>query len=265
MQIENRTFVVTGGGNGIGREVVRELLGRGARVAAADRDETALEDLAAAAGHHRERLTTHSVDVSRPDQVRQLRDAALRSHDMVDGLINVAGIIHRFVPLLELAVEEVERVMAVNFWGAFHVTRTFLPDLLQRPAACLVTVSSIGALVPPPGQGAYGASKAAVKALTDALQAELRGTGVAVSVVLPGAVLTDIMGNSGLTRNVPEGASDLPAITHPEEAGRVIVEAVESGAPRVLIGADAKGVDRLARLDPEAAIATVAEQTLAMR
>ena len=79
------------------------------------------------------------------------------------------------------------KVMAVNFWGVVHTTKAFLPTLTARPEACLVNVSSMGAFAPVPGQTIYGASKAAVTLLTEGLYAELRESGVAVTVVFPGS------------------------------------------------------------------------------
>ena len=77
-----------------------------------------------------------------------------------------------FARVHDLTVDEIERVMAVNFWGVVHMCKAFLPLLLDRPEACLVNVSSMGALVPVPGQSAYGASIAAVQLLTEGLYAE---------------------------------------------------------------------------------------------
>ena len=76
-------------------------------------------------------------------------------------------------------------MLAVNFWGPVHTTKAFLPHLVARPRAHLVNVSSMGAFLPVPGQTAYGASKAAVRLLTEGLHAELAGTSVSVTVVFP--------------------------------------------------------------------------------
>ena len=76
--------------------------------------------------------------------------------------------------------------MNVNWWGTLRLDRAFLPVLLERPEAHLVNTSSMGGFIPVPGQTIYGATKAAVKLLTEALHAELRGTGVHATVVIPG-------------------------------------------------------------------------------
>jgi NAD(P)-dependent dehydrogenase (short-subunit alcohol dehydrogenase family) len=249
MHIEDKVVVVTGAGNGIGREVTLEVLRRGGRVAALDRDERGLGETAALAGGAGGRLSTHPVDITDRAAVDALPAAVVAGHGAVAALVNVAGVIHRFAPLRDLTVPEMERVMAVNYWGTVHTTRAFLPLLLERPVAALVNVSSMGALVPAPWQGAYGASKAAVKAFTEALQAELQGTAVVVTAVYPGAVRTDIVTNSGL-EDLPAALQAAPTTTRPQDAGRQIVEAIEQRAARVLIGDDAHHADRLSRLDP---------------
>ena len=263
MKIADKVFVVTGGGNGIGREVVLGLLNRGARVAAVDLSEAGLAETTTLAGPAATRLSTHIVNIADRPSVEKLPDEVVAAHGQVDGLINVAGIIQRFVRLADLSYEEMERVMAVNFWGVVNMCKTFLPTLLARPQASLVNVSSMGALVPVPGQGAYGASKAAVKLLTEGLYAELQGTSVAVTVVFPGGVGTNITANSGVamsSRMAEMAKSSTAKVTSAADAARQIIEAVEKGTYRVRIGGDARMMDRLSRLMPKRATALIANR-----
>jgi short-subunit dehydrogenase len=202
------------------------------------------------------------VDVTDRSAVEELRTAVLAAHGAVDGLVNVAGIIHRFARVHELEYAEIEKVMAVNFWGVVHTSKTFLPDLLDRPTASLVNVASMGALAPVPGQSAYGASKAAVKLFTEGLYAELLGTGVAVTIVFPGGVGTGITTNSGV--EVPGRSADSAGtsmtLTTAVDAGRQIVRAIEQGTFRVRIGNDATLIDRLSRIMPKRATELIAKK-----
>lgn len=259
MEISDKVFVVTGGGNGIGREVVLALLTGGGRVAAVDLREEGLAETTtlAAAG---DRLSTHAVDISDRTAVEKLPAAVKKAHGAVDGLVNVAGIIHQFKPISELTFDEIERVMNVNFWGTVNTVKAFLPALLQRPAASVVNVSSMGALVPFPGQSAYGASKAAVKLFTEGLYAELRGTNVAVTLVFPGAVGTNITANSGVQMPGSAGAAQSMKMTTAVSAGAQIVAAIEKGSYKVRIGSDAKLLDRMARLMPQRSTGIIADQ-----
>ncbi len=259
MEIAGKVFVVTGGGNGIGRAVVLDLLDRGARVAAVDLSETGLAETArlAASG----RLTTHVVDIADRDAVDALPEAVVSAHGQVDGVLNVAGIIQPFVPVNDLGHEEIEKVMAVNFWGVVHMCKAFLPRLLERPAASLVNVASMGGLSPVPGQTAYGASKAAVKLFTEGLYAELLDTPVDVTVVFPGAIATNITANSGVAMDRNASAGDATTrMTTAQDAAAQIIAAMEKGAYRATVGSDATLIDRLSRLVPRRATEMVAKK-----
>ncbi|TFG65322.1 MAG: SDR family NAD(P)-dependent oxidoreductase, partial [Gemmatimonadales bacterium] len=155
MQAAGKTIAVTGGGNGIGRELVLNLLGRGARVAAIDINEAGLAETATLAGDKAANLSTHAVNISDRVAVEALPAAIIEAHGQVDGLINCAGIIQPFVPVNDLDYGSIERVMNVNFWGVVNMTKSFLPHLLKRPTAHLVNVSSMGGFMPFPGQSIY--------------------------------------------------------------------------------------------------------------
>src|SRR5690625_7355308 len=121
MQIANKTFVVTGAGNGIGREVALELLRRGARVAGVDISGAALTETAALAGAS-DRFSEHAVDLSDRERGAELPDAVAAAHGAVDGLSNVACIIQRVVPVGELSFEDIEPVINVKLWGTRNTT-----------------------------------------------------------------------------------------------------------------------------------------------
>ncbi len=263
MQITNSVFVVTGGGNGMGREVVLDLLARGARVAAVDLNDDGLAETARLAGAVDDRLSLHMVNVADRTAVLALPDAVIAAHGKVDGLLNVAGIIQPFVKIQDLDFDVMERVMNVNFWGVVNMTKAFLPLLLARPHAAVLNVSSMGGFLPVPGQAVYGASKAAVKLFTEALFAELQETNVAVTVVFPGGVATNITANSGVDTSKMEAAmagKKMPKTTTVAEAGREIIDALEKGSYRLRIGGDARLMDRLSRLAPRRATLLIASQ-----
>lgn len=259
MDIQGKVFVVTGGGAGIGRATVLELLSRGGKVAAVDLNEAGLAEtmVMASAGS---RLSVHPLNIVDREEVLLLPEKVVEEHGQVDGLINVAGIIQQFIHVKDLEFKELERVMNVNFWGTVNTTKAFLPYLLNRHESSLVNISSMGALLPVPGQTAYGASKAAVRLLTEGLFAELQGSPVKVTEVFPGAIGTEITKNSGVERASTGGESAKSKTTSPAEAGRQIVDAVERSTFRVHIGSDAKLFDRLSRLTPQRAILLIAKR-----
>jgi short-subunit dehydrogenase len=256
MQTKGKTIAVTGGGNGIGREVTLELLRRGGRVAALDISEQGLEETVRLAGDAGDRISTHVANIADRAAVEALPEAIVAAYGQVDGLINCAGIIQPFVLLNDLDYGAIERVINVNLWGTIHTNKAFLPHLLGRPEAHIVNISSMGGFLPVPGQTMYGASKAAVKLLTEGLHSELMGTNVHVTVVFPGAIATNISVNSGVA--MPGDAEKQKEtskikMTEPDVAARIIVDGMEKNAYRVTVGSDARMMDRLSRWMPERA------------
>lgn len=249
MQIRNKVFVVTGGGAGIGREVVLALLSRGAKVAAVDLNADGLAETAKLSGASSS-LSTHVLNITDRAAVEELPAAVLAQHQQIDGLVNVAGIIQPFVRVNDLAYADIERVMNVNFWGLLNMVKTFLPELLKRPEGHIVNVSSMGAYAPVPGQSIYGASKAAVKLLSEGLYAELLDTKVGVTIVFPGATATNIAGNSGIAMAGMDASSSKFKMTPPTETARLLVDGIEKNTLHVFAGSDAKMMDRMARYAP---------------
>jgi len=260
MKVQNKVLVVTGGGNGLGRALVLALLGQGARVAAVDISAAGLAetrsraDAGALAGAAAERLSTHRVDITDKVAVAALPEAVLAAHGAVDGLVNNAGIIQPFAPVSDLDDATIQRVMNVNFYGTLAMTRAFLPHLLERPEAAIANVSSMGGFFPFPRQTLYGASKAAVKLFTEGLRAELLGTSVGVTVVFPGAIDTDIAGNSGAAGGLKLDRAHSPIkLLSAEKAARKIIRAIERKRYRALVGTDAVLMDFIYKLSPRLA------------
>ena len=258
MQLVDKVFVVTGGGNGMGREVTLELLRRGARVAAVDLNQGGLAETLTLAGQTKVRLTCHTANVIDREAVAALKADVLAQHPHVDGVVNIAGIIHAFAHFEELPVDVTQRVMDVNFWGTVNVCREFLPVLKARPTSALVNMSSLSALIPFASQTFYGASKAAVKQFSEGLYAEALGTSLTVSTIFPGNISTNLTGNSGVAMIDAKGKK--VRATGPEDAGRAIVDGIAKGRFRILVGSDAKLLDRLVRIAPRWATGIVAKQ-----
>jgi short-subunit dehydrogenase len=258
MQVQGKVWVVTGAGSGMGRELVRQLLHRDARVAAVDRNQAGLVETGELVSVG-DRLSTHVVDIADRDAVDALPDAVVAAHGTVDGVVNNAGIIQPFVPISELDYAAIHRVLDVNLLGTVHMVKAFLPLLLERPEAHVANVSSMGGYFPFPGQTMYGASKAAVKLFTEGLYAELLDTPVAVSVIMPGAVDTGISANSGVEA---PGAADAEGmrITTAEKAARIMVDGITKNRLHIYVGADARLMNLAIRLAPKAATRFVKEQ-----
>jgi short-subunit dehydrogenase len=252
MKIQNKVFVVTGGGNGMGRESVLNLLTKGASVAAVDINKSALDETVKLSGEKQEKLSTYIVNITDKAAVEALPNQIISRYGAIDGIINNAGIIQPFVRLNNLDYDAIERVMKVNFYGTLYVTKAFLPHLLTRPEAHITNISSMGGFLPVPGQTIYGASKAAVKLLTEGLHSELLNTNVRVTVVFPGAMETNIANNSGVgnTLQMEKGQGSIKMLA-PNKAAQIIIDGIEKNRYRILVGSDSAFMDFLCRLSPQ--------------
>jgi NAD(P)-dependent dehydrogenase (short-subunit alcohol dehydrogenase family) len=205
MKIADTAVLVTGANRGLGRTLVEEALRRGAkRVYAGTRQPLAQSD---------GRVTSLTLDVTNSTQIQ----AALERVGSLDILINNAGIsLHD--DLSDRTA--IERLLAVNLFGTYEVTRAFLPSL-TRSRGAIVNVLSLASLAAVPFDPSYSISKAAALSLSQSLRALLAGRGVRVHIVLPGPMDTD------MTRDL-----DMPK-TSPASAARAIFDGVQKGEEEV--------------------------------
>src|ERR1700749_4205471 len=260
--------VVTGGGSGMGRELVRQLAAEGCSVATCDVHGNAVAetaDLASAGAPAGAPLPSHTCDVSDEAQVLRFRDEVLAAHaaDHVDLVFSNAGI-GGGGSFIADPREQWESVFAVDFWGVYYCARAFLPLLIKSTEGVLVNTSSINGFWASLGQGvphtAYSTAKFAVKGFSEALIEDLRvhAPHVRVAVVMPGHVATNIVANSMIAFGVSEGDAyeankgfrDSAPLSA-EGAATIILDGVRSGGWRILVGADAHGLDRWVRACPD--------------
>lgn len=188
----DRVAVVTGAGSGIGAAIAAELGRRGARVHCADIDAASAAATAEGVGN----AEYHQVDVTDAKAVAALADAVYEQDGRVDLLFNNAGIGHAAL------VEDTDpgvwrRVLDVNVMGVVHGLHAFLPRMrAQGGRAHIVNTASAAGLIAPPRMAPYSASKHAVVGLSQSLAAELRGTGVDVTILCPGIINTPIVSSS---------------------------------------------------------------------
>jgi len=191
MNIENKTLLITGANRGIGRALVNEALGRGAkRVYAGTRGTLTIAD---------ERVSPLTLDVTSVEQVQRAADEV----DTLDVLINNAGVaIYDDLTNLEV----IEKHLAVNFLGMLRVTQAFLP-LLKRSNGAIVNNLSLVGLAALPVIPSYSISKAAAFNMTQSLRALLAGKGVTVHAVVLGPIDTDMNRGFEIPKAPPESAA----------------------------------------------------------
>jgi NAD(P)-dependent dehydrogenase (short-subunit alcohol dehydrogenase family) len=211
--------VVTGGGSGMGRELVRQLAAQGCSVATCDVHAEAIAGTAAMAREGAPPgvlVTSHDCDVADEAQVLRFRDELLEAHatDHVDVVFSNAGV-GGGSSFVTDPRESWERTFAVDFWGVYHCARAFLPLLIASGDGVLVNTSSVNGFWATLGPGmpnhAYCTAKFAVKGFTEALIEDLRTNApqVRVAVVMPGHVGTDIVLNSMLANGILPESDDM--------------------------------------------------------
>ena len=263
--------VVTGGGSGMGRELVRQLADQGCSVAACDWHADPVAQTAVMAREGAPPgvwVTSHACDVSDEAQVLRFRDELLGQHarDHVDLVFANAGI-GGAGSFVNDSREEWEHTFAVDWWGVYHCARTFLPLLIASGDGVLVNTSSVNGLWAALGPGmpntAYCAAKFAVRGFTEALIEDLRTNApqVRVAVVMPGHVGTDIIGNTlrahgkdpdQMLIDISNDFRDKAPLSA-AQAATIILDGVRSGTWRILVGQDAAMIDERIRANPEAA------------
>jgi NAD(P)-dependent dehydrogenase (short-subunit alcohol dehydrogenase family) len=258
MKLAGRVAVVTGAGSGIGRGTSLALARRGCALALADVNAEGLAETRALLDPLGVKVSIHPLDVADREAVAAFPQTVLAKHGRADLLFNNAGVAIGGT-FEQVAEEDFDWLMEINFWGVVRMTRAFLPLLRSSDAARIVNVSSIFGIIAPPGQTAYSASKFAVRAFSESLRRELEaeGSSVGVTVVHPGGVATSIAKNA----RPPRGVNDIDLEAQkkrfekflrmpPEKAGEIIVSGVERGKPRVVVGNDARFMAMVERLAP---------------
>lgn len=248
--------VVTGAASGIGRALALQLAGRGASLALSDVDEVHLKETAAMCRTaHRVTVDTAVLDVADRAAVQDYAESIQSSFGRVNMVFNNAGVALG-ADVVDMSWEDFDWLMGINFGGVVNGTKAFLPYLIASGDGHLVNTSSVFGLVGIPSQSAYNAAKFGVRGFTEALRQEMKISRhpVTVTCVHPGGVKTNIVNNA---RGVSDMGADTRTIasmfnniarTTPEKAASIILKGMDKKKPRVLIGADARAFDFVARV-----------------
>lgn len=250
--LTGKTVVVTGAASGIGRALARRLASQGAILALVDKDEAGLIDLCDELAGTACVVSLHVVDVSCRTSMEQLPRDVLARHKAVDVLINNAGVSVGAM-FDDHTIDDAEWLLGINLMGVVYGCKFFLPYLKQSPEAHIVNVSSMFGLFSMPGQAIYSASKAGVRALSEALWTELSGTTVRVTTVHPGTIRSNVIRSSRMfDAQAQEKAVALQQKygMPTDKAALKIVNAIERNKLRVVVGADAHIAELLKRLFP---------------
>ncbi|MBS9536114.1 SDR family oxidoreductase [Mycobacterium sp. M1] len=212
--VRGRVVAVTGGAAGIGRAIAEQLAAAGARVAIGDRDAVGARR---AASEISGEVTGLVLDVTDSAAFAGFLDAVETQWGTVDVLVNNAGVM--WVGDFDTEPEDVvRRQLDVNLHGVIRGVQAAAPRMRARGTGQIVTIASAASKVSPPGEATYAATKHGVLGYLRAVRAELRGSGVELSVIMPGVVDTD------LARGTATGAVRL---LQPSEVARAVVSVIE--------------------------------------
>jgi short-subunit dehydrogenase len=260
-----KTVLITGASTGIGRALALELAQRRAQLALIARDADRLGQTASACAAAGAAVVAVPGDVTRGADCRQIVARTLERFQKLDALVNNAGMTMwaRFDALADLA--PLERLLAVNYLGAAHMTAAALP-YLKNSRGLIVAVASIAGLTGVPERTGYAASKHAMVGFFESLRIELRDSGVDVTIVAPDFVKSELHKGALGADGRPLGSSpmDEPRIMTSEQCARLIVRAM-AGRQRLLITSRRGRLGRWARLVAPAMVDRIAERAIRLR
>jgi uncharacterized protein len=250
MKLDDCNALITGASAGIGREFVRQLAGRARSLILVARRDERLIELADQLQRERPNLSVHirKVDLADLGQVHAFLEWLNREKLEVDLLINNAGL-GDSGPFAESDPDRNEEMTLVNVATLTLVTRDLLPRMITQHRGAILNVSSSAGFLPIPGSGVYAATKAYVTSFSEALRAELHGTGVSVCALCPGPVVTEfqqVARREGAQANI--GPKFL--VLTVEQVVRDGLAALEADRPLVIPGFAMKVLMLLARLMP---------------
>jgi len=199
---EGLRALVTGASSGIGRAFALRIAREGARVALVARRADELEELAGEIRAGGGEAVVLPCDVADADQVSHTGARAQEAWGGIDLLVNNAGYGHHRT-FLEWKLEDMERMMRVNYFGSLYFTKALLPQMVQQQRGWIVFVASVAGKIAPPDESAYAATKFAMVGLAASLSLEVEDAGVHVLTVCPGVIRTPFFDEEALSRMAP--------------------------------------------------------------
>ena len=196
MNLDGARVLVTGASSGIGAALAPLLAERGATVGIVARRADRLEQVLAACRVHTPASKMWAADLGDLDRAEQVARDAWDAFDGLDAIVNNAAIPMR-KRVTDLTAADVTRLMDVDFHSPVRMSLAVLPRMLERGTGTIVFVSSMGGRIPIANEAAYNAAKYALCGFAEAMALDLGGTGVAVKLVLPGPIETEIWDQPG--------------------------------------------------------------------
>ncbi len=251
MQIDNCVALITGASAGIGREFARLLAPRAKALVLIARRQDKLQELDAELKGINPRLIVYvrGVDLNQPEQIAALPQWLKENDVSVDLLINNAGL-GDMGAFAASDPERIQQMLNVNISALTQLTRSFLPEMIARRRGGILNVSSSAGFLPIPGFAVYAATKAYVNSFSEALRAELAGTGISVCSLCPGPVHTEFSEVAQRPGGPPQPTA--PDFVYVSASGVAAagLNAIENDRPMVIPGGVMKVAMFITRLMP---------------
>ncbi len=245
----NKTVIITGASSGIGRGIAEKLIKEyNCTVLGIARSKEKMESLSEELEQYAEKFSYSLFDVSNKENWKNYHSYLTENGIKPDILINSAGILPEFKKAENFSVEEIERTMNMNFYGAVYSMKELLPLILKSSTPAVVNIDSSAAFMPLAGTSVYSASKAALKAFTEAAREELRGR-CYVGLICPGFTKTDIFRSQNLTEEREQKIINAVS-TSCDYAVKRIVKSIAKKRELTVIGTDAQFMKHIARIMP---------------
>jgi short-subunit dehydrogenase len=266
----DRTILITGASRGLGFELARQLADEGARLWLVARSATDLEAAASELRHTGAFVETIAADLRHVREIDRVVEHVLRSGDVVDVLINNAGVIE-VGPFEHAQLADYEDSLATHFWAPLHLVRKLLPHMRREGEGRIVNISSVGGRIAVPHLSAYAAGKFALTGFSETLRTELAKAGIYVTTVTPGLMRTGSYVNVRLRgRHSQElrwfGAMIATPVTSmsARRAAAQIIAAVRQGRATLAPGWQARAAHVAAAVMPDtvAGLTTLADRTV---
>ena len=247
--IDNKTVVITGASAGIGKGVTEKLIKKhNCKVIGIARSKEKTEKFVEELGEYAKNFSYKLFDVSSKENWEEFAEYLKENNIQPDVLINNAGILPKFNKTQNYSIEEIERVMNINFYSAVYSINALLPMILKSESPAIINVASSAALMALAGTSTYSASKGALKSFTESLREDLRGK-CYVTVICPGFTKTDIVRNQD--SNTAKGEKMINAIsTNCDKMVNMIVKGIERKKELMIFGFDAQFMKIFGRLTP---------------
>jgi len=250
MKIDGCSALITGASAGIGREFARQLATRARTLVLVARREQRLNELRDELRNRNAHLSVHArvVDLCDKGQIDDLIAWLERDNINIDFLINNAGL-GDYGSFATSDPQRDDRILEVNIGALTLLTHRLLPPMVAKKRGAILNVSSSAGFLPIPGMAVYAASKAYVNSFSEALRAELRGTGLTVTALCPGPVHTEFGDVAKRPGGEPERGPEFVYVSV-EKTARDALAAVEADRPLVIPGLAMKLGMFLVRITP---------------